>query len=281
MRLTTARVGQSLRREASPDAAIIVPAQAVLTSPSDRAHAQKWWRVLTGNGVLAVLLVLGCGGAPLVTQDGPLAESARPAWVVDGVPDAVWMAVEAAIAAKDKDKTRELLEGAEVQARSALKGHEGEVGRRFALAVVLGLRAEREGGKTKIAIASELKKELDATLALDPDHGRARHMRGRLNAGVLRMNRLTRWIATSMLGGGELKKATWPGAERDLAFAEITVPEVGDHHLQLAYLYRDTKRPELALIEAGHALALPRRTALERTVYDQALQLREKLGARY
>jgi len=230
------------------------------------------------NGVLAVLLVLGCTGVSAVSQGGPATESARPSWVVDGVPDSLWMAVEAAIAAKDKDTTRGLLKEAEVEARAAVKEHEGQVGRRFALAVVLGLRAEREGGKVKIAIASELKKELDATLALDPDHGRARHMRGRLNAGVLRMNRLTRWIATSMLGGGELKKATWPAAELDLAFAELTVPEVGDHHLQLAYLYRDTKRPELALIEVEHALALPHRTALERAVYDEALRLKDKLG---
>lgn len=236
--------------------------------------------VLSGNGVLAVLLVIGFLGVPGDTQDASVAEAARPAWVVDGVPDSVWMAVEAAIGAKDKDKTRALLKDAEAEARSALSGHEGEVGRRFALAVVLGFRTDREGGKTKIAIASELKKELDATLALDPDHGRARHMRGRLSAGVLRMNRLTRWIATSMLGGGELKKATWPGAELDLAFAESAVPEVGDHHLQLAYLYRDTKRPELALIEAEHALALPRRAALERAVYEEALKLKEKLGGR-
>lgn len=236
--------------------------------------------MLTGNYLLVVLLVLGSAGAPGVTQYGPVAESARPAWVVDGVPDAVWMAVEGAIAAKDKDKTRQLLKGAEVEARAAVEGHEGEVGRRFALAVVLGLRADREGGKTKVAIASELKKELDATLALDPDHGRARHMRGRLNAGILRMNRVTRWIATSVLGGAELKKATWPGAELDLAFAEITVPEVSDHHLQLGYLYRDTKRSDLALLEVEHVLALPRRTALERTVYDEALKLKEKLGGR-
>ena len=235
---------------------------------------------MTGTHVLALLMVLGCTGVVAVIQDAPVIGPSRPAWVVEGVPDSIWMAVEAAIAAKDKDKTRDLLKDAEVEARAAVQGHEGEVGRRFALAVVLGLRADREGGKTKIAIASELKKELDATLALDPDHGRARHMRGRLTAGVLRMSRVTRWIATSVLGGGELKKATWPEAERDLAFAEITVPEVSDHHLQLGNLYRDTKRPELALLEAEHALALPRRTALERAVYDEALKLKQKLGGR-
>ncbi len=201
----------------------------------------------------------------------------RPVWVVAGVPDAVWMAVERAIAETDKDRTKELLKGAEVQARNAVAGHEGEVGRRFALAVVLGLRAEREGGRTKVAIASDLKKELDATLGLDPEHGRARHMRGRLTAGVLRMSRLTRWFATSLLGGGELKKANWVDAERDLIFAERQVPEVSDHHLQLARLYRDTKRPQLALVELEHVLTMPFQSAMELVVHAEALSLSKSL----
>jgi len=201
----------------------------------------------------------------------------RPAWVVPGVPDVVWMAIEEAIAETDKERTKELLKGAEVHARSAVAGHEGDVGRRFALAVVLGLRADREGGRTKVTIASELKKELDATLALDPEHGRARHMRGRLTAGVLRMSRLTRWFATSLLGGGELKKANWVDAERDLAFAELQVPEVSDHHLQLARLYRDTKRPQLALAEVEHVLTMPFQSAMERVVHAEALALGKAL----
>jgi hypothetical protein len=85
-------------------------------------------------------------------------------------------------------------------------------------------------------------------------------MMGRLNAAVLRMSRVTRWLATSLLGGGELKKATWIAAERDLAFAETRVPQVSDHHLQLAYLYRDTKRPGLAMTEVEHVLAMPMNT---------------------
>ncbi len=211
-----------------------------------------------------------------MSQIGPVVP-ARPPWVVAGVPDAIWIAVEGAIAETDKDRTRELLKGAEVQARGAVVGHEGEVGRRFALAVVLGLRAEREGGRTKVAVASDLKKELDATLALDPEHGRARHMRGRLCAGVLRMSRVTRWFATSLLGGGELKKANWADAERDLVFAEMQVPEVSDHHLQLARLYRDTKRPQLALAEVEHVLTMPFPSAMERVVHAEALSLRKAL----
>ena len=214
---------------------------------------------------------------PAVAQSDSTS-AVRPAWVVDGVPDTVWVLVEAAIGADDGDRTKELLKEAEVHARSAVEGHDDDVGRRFALAVVLGLRADREGGRTKVNAASELHKELEAILALEPDHARARHMLGRLHAGVLRMNRVTRWLATNLLGGGELKKATWEEAERNLTFAENQVPEVSDHHLQLANLYRDTKRPELALAEVEHVLELPVRSAMEQAVHDEALDLKRRLG---
>lgn len=242
---------------------------------STRAHAREGGP-LTNTHKLATLMLLGAATVPVVAQNGPAAPE-RPAWVVDGVPETVWTAVESAIAEKDKDRAKSLLKGAEVEARAAVAAREGDVGPRFALAVVLGLRTEREGGKTKIGIAAELKKELEATLAIDPEHGRARHMRGRLNAAVLRMNRVTRWLATSVLGGGELKKATWVQAEHDLAFAETRVPEVNDHHLQLAYLYRDTKRPALAMNEVEHVLAMPFQSATERAVHDEALKLKKRL----
>ena len=220
--------------------------------------------------------MLAAAGAPHAFQDG-LSPVARPSWAVDGVTDAVWMSVESAMAEEDKNRTKSMLKDAEVQARSALAGNEGNAGRRFALALILGLRIEREGGKTKINIATEMKKELDATLAIDPLHGRARHLRGRLNAAVLRMGAITRFLATSILGGGELKKATWQQAESDLVFAETQVPEVSDHHLQLANLYRDTKRPELARTEVEHVLAMPFHNRMETAVHEEALRLKKKL----
>ena len=225
--------------------------------------------------VLAALL-LGAIGVPVGAQQSPSA-NARPAWVGDDVPDSVWVLVESALTEQDKGRTKVMLKEAEAQARSAIKGHEGEAGPRFGLAVVLGLRTEREGGKTKIGIASDLRKELDEILVIDPMHGRARHLRGRLNAAVLRMSSFTRWLATSVLGGGELKKATWQQAESDLVFAETHVPQVNDHHMQLANLYRDTKRPELARIEMEHVLAMPFRSGMETAVHDEALKLKQKL----
>jgi tetratricopeptide (TPR) repeat protein len=213
----------------------------------------------------------------LVGQSITADTDARPAWAVEGVPDTVWILVESAKAEPDGDRGKALLRAAEAQAREAVLAEPDDVGRRFALAVVLGSRAEREGGKTKIKAAAELHRELVAILERDPEHARAHHMLGRLHAGVRRMNPAVRWIATRLLGGAVLADASWEEAERHLAFAEQRAPEVADHHLQLANLYRDTGRPELALEEVAHVLALPATSATERAVREEALELARTL----
>ena len=231
--------------------------------------------------VLATILVLSSALGTLSAQvTVPITREERPAWVVDGVPDSVWLLVEASSEADDDDRTKDLLKQSETHARAAIEGHADDVGRRFALAVVLGLRTEIEGGRTKVNTASELHRELDAILEFDSQHARARHMLGRLHAGVRRMGRITRWIATNVLGGGELKKATWETAEEHLSFAEQQVPEVSDHHLQLANLYADTERAELALQEVEHVFQLPVVSPMERAVWDEALDVREELERR-
>ena len=222
----------------------------------------------------------------LVTQaaayGGPLQEApdprTPPAWVVQGVPDTVWILVEATYSGEDDDLAKERLKEAEFHARAAIEGHENDVGRRFALAVVLGRRADMEGGRTKVNVASEFHAELEAVLELAPEHPQARHLMGRLYAGVRRMGRITRWLATNLLGGAELKAATWEAAEEHLLFAERMQPEISDYHLQLANLYRDTDRPELALVEIQHVLEIPANSSLEIAVRDEAIDLEEKLA---
>jgi hypothetical protein len=121
-------------------------------------------------------------------------------------------------------------------------------------------------------VASELNDELNAILNMDPAHPGARHMLGRLHAGIRRMGRVTRWIATNLLGGAALKQATWEAAEENLYYAERQAPEVPDHHLQLALLYRDTGRPELAAEELTHVMAIQAATALEMRVQEEAME---------
>lgn len=208
----------------------------------------------------------------------PEARPARPAWAAGDVPDTVWILVETSVETREEDEAKTILRSAEELARRSLVGHEESVGRRFALAVVLGMRTEREGGKTKVGVAGELYRELEAVLALDPEHPRARHLMGRLHAGVRRMNGITRWIATRLLGGDLLSEASWAEAERHLAFAEAYAPEVPDHHLQLALLYRETGRPDMAATEAAHVLELEASSPLERAARAEAVKLLEERG---
>ena len=204
--------------------------------------------------------------------------SGAPAWVAPGVPASVWRLIDAAAQAEDDHERRRcLLDHADADARAALAGHEEDTGRRFALVMVLGMRANTEAGRAKVLAAAELHTELKALLAQSPEHAQARHLLGRLHAGVRRMNGVTRWLATNLLGGGALKEATWEEAERNLAFAERAAPEVMDHHLQLANLYRDTGRPRLALREVEHVLELRAGTSLEEGVRAEALRLRRSL----
>jgi len=231
--------------------------------------------------VLGMTLMLIAVSSTLSAQvTVPITTEERPAWAVDGVPDSVWMLVEASSEADEEDRMKDLLRQAENHARAGIEGNAEDVGRRFALAVVLGLRTEIEGGRTKVNTASELHRELEAILEVDSQHARARHMLGRLHAGVRRMGRITRWIATNVLGGGELKKATWETAEVHLRFAEQQVPEVSDHHLQLANLYRDTDRAELGLQEVEHVFQLSAVSPMERAVWDEALDVKADLEQR-
>jgi hypothetical protein len=204
----------------------------------------------------------------VATTEGPQ----RPDWATEGVPDTVVALVERARDTSDGDSQKGLLQEAERHARAAVVGHEHDIGRRYGLAVVLGLRANSEGGQSKVRAAAAMSTELEAILAADSSHAGARHMLGRLHAGVRRMNRVTRWLATNLLGGDALKRATWEAAEANLAYAEEHAPDVADHHLQLALLYRDTGRPELALEELAHVRQFQATNAMEVAVHAEAAE---------
>ena len=201
------------------------------------------------------------------------AEPQRPDWAAESVPDTVWVLVERANADPGGEAHNQLLREAQVHAVAAVAEREQDVGRRYALAVVLGLRANSEGGQDKVRAAAALSAELETILAAEPSHVGARHMLGRLHAGVRRMNRVTRWVATNLLGGSELKRATWEAAEEHLVFAEQHAPEVADHHLQLARLYLDTDRRSLAAQELAHVLALEPRSPYDEAVLAEARQV--------
>jgi hypothetical protein len=208
------------------------------------------------------------------------ADQKRPEWATALVPDTIVTLVERAADTDDNDLRKSLLREAEMHARASVadEGQTDDIGLRYALAVILGLRANAEGGRTKVQAAAALSEELDVILAVEPEHPGARHMLGRLHAGIRRMGRVSRWVASRMEGGDVLSRATWQSAEENLVFAEERAPHIADHHLQLALLYKDTGRPELAAEEVAHTLEFQPRNALEVAVRDEALKIRSELG---
>lgn len=171
------------------------------------------------------------------------------------------------------------LSAADTVARQAVDEKPGSVQRRYALAVVLGLEADREGGRAKVRAAAAMYDQLKAILAMDPEHVGAHHLMGRLEAGVMRMNRVTRWLATHLLGGSVLKGASWSGAEQNLAYAAEKAPTVPDYGYELAKLYEDTGRPGMALEEAQRVLAMDPSAAMEPSVHPKAAALVMRLEA--
>jgi len=97
-------------------------------------------------------------------------------------------------------------------------------------------------------------------LEIEPSHPGAHHVVGRLNAGVMRMSRLDRFLARTLLGGDVLDQASWSLAREHLETAEAHDPCVPDHHYELARLYLDRDEPGLAYREIGHGMGL---TALD------------------
>lgn len=240
--------------------------------------AVTWSVALVWGGAARELAGQGSYGSGAPTASGGSPDPERPAWVVGDVPDTVWVLMEASVTRRDQGRAQTLLREAEEHARAAIVGFENDVGRRFALAAVLGMRTDREGGRTKVRVASELYGELRVLLELDPEHARAHYMMGRLHAGVRRMSGVTRWVATNLLGGAALEDASWEMAERHLLFAETRAPDVPDHHLQLARVYLDTGRPELAADEVRHVLELEAVSPMERAARTEALGLWEELA---
>lgn len=227
--------------------------------PAGGARAQSPWRVVRAA----------------TTIDLARAE-AVPAEPYDAAGRAVAEGVRACLGAGPEPAELDCLRGLAEDARAAIDirpdGAEGH----YWLAVTLGLQVEFLGGRDKVAAASEVYREARRTLELDAGHAGAHHVLGRLEAGVMRMGRLSRFLATSLLGGDALGEASWEEAEALLRFAEEHEPWVPEHHCELAALLHDRGRTEEVRVEAKHVLALPRQPGDAR-VREQAAELLEKM----
>jgi hypothetical protein len=217
------------------------------------------------------------GEAPLVVAAvGPVAGIGRCLASQDA-PEPSWRRILEA-RTLSRDEARPLLAHLVDSLSLEAAARPDAVRAQYLLAVALGAQAEVEGGRTRIRAARALHEQLAVVFELDPGHPGAQHLLGRLHAAVRRMDSVTRWVATRLLGGGALAQASWTEARAWLESAVVGDPCVPDHHYELARLYADLGQDEAARERLGRLLELPDTDPLYASVFERARALRGALG---
>lgn len=159
-----------------------------------------------------------------------------------------------------------------------LPEHPDDVAPLFRVALVLGVRTEVEDGRDKLKVVQQLLPILRRVLELDPSHPGAQYLLGRLNAAVMRMSRVSRFLAINVLGGSELSSASWDEAQRLLESAAEGDPCAADPVYELARLHQDRGEPALAAAQLKRLFRRGARDAHGRVVLERGRDLLASLG---
>lgn len=145
---------------------------------------------------------------------------------------------------------KEWLVRSEEAARRAAELAPDRVDTSYWLAAALGLRADVEGGQTKISLARESHAWAVRTLQMDSLHAGTNHLLGRLHAGARRLSWLNRMIARTLGLGEILSEASWESAEQHIRIAAEQEPDQLVHIYDLAKLLIDQE------VAVGEGVAL-------------------------
>ncbi len=143
----------------------------------------------------------------------------------------------------DKDKQKELYAEAEQDAKRAVELRPSDPEAHFSVARAIGRVALSLGKKERVRYAKEVRAQALETLQLDSVHAGANHVMGRWNAEIMRLSGFSRFMAKNFLGGDVFGTASWAEAVRYMERAVALDPVRITHHLDLAEVYRDRKKP--------------------------------------
>jgi len=178
----------------------------------------------------------------------------------------------------ERDAAKRSLRTLEDSLSAVAEARAADVELRWILAAVTGARAEVEGGRDQVEAAQAAHARAKEVLAIDPAHAGAKHLIGRLHLEVLRMSRIKRFLATKVLGGGELAGATWEEARALLEAGVVGDPCSPDRHYHLARLYSETGDAELARERLRAVLRMAPLSARDSVVVMRAAELMNALG---
>jgi tetratricopeptide (TPR) repeat protein len=150
----------------------------------------------------------------------------------------------------------------------------------FALAAAIGRASLDLGTEARIRQAKVIRAEALRTIQLNPKHDGAYHILGRWNAEIMRLSGLSRFFARNFLGAGIFKEASWKNAIANMQKAVALDPGRIYHHLELARIYADRKRPVDAEIQLHAVDSLPAREVMDSVYKRQGAELQRRVAKR-
>ncbi len=173
------------------------------------------------------------------------------------------------------EEQKKLVAAAVEHARAAVHAQPDSASGHVWLAVALGRKALQEGPKARLALSREIKAEVDRAIAIDPNVGRAYHVRALWNRKLATLNVFERAVANTVLGGVP-RGASMSNAVRDLERAVALEPEYVNHRLELGRTYSMVKRYADARRELEKAVSLAPTSSARDAKYQA--EARELLG---
>lgn len=170
----------------------------------------------------------------------------------------------------DGDSSREQYRSAERYARRAVALAPSLPPARTWYAAALGSVALHEGGKTKIRMVWEVRRQLDTALALNPRDDIAWSILGSFYRALANLSWIERQLAALLFD--RLPEGSYEDAESALLKAAALNPDAPRHRYELGLLYQDWNKPALARKSLETASTLPFITARDKQNRADALK---------
>jgi tetratricopeptide (TPR) repeat protein len=142
-----------------------------------------------------------------------------------------------------------------------------------------GRRALNAGTEYAARLVQRVYDDAHAILALDPQHGGAHNLLGRVNYEIMDLPRVARFFARRLVGNQALHDSSWEDAEYHLARAAELWPDNVLFQLDLGELYQRRGREEEAREVFRGVVAMPSVHPADDYFKDSAERFLEDLGS--
>lgn len=149
---------------------------------------------------------------------------------------------------------------------------------RYWRGAVTGRRALNAAPEYGAELAQRAYEDANTILAVNPEHGGAHNILGKIFFEVMSMSRIQRWIGKAFMHTDALDKSSWEAAELHLEAAAADWPDRVLFQYDLAELYRKRGREEEARQTYEHVTRMPAVHPSDPALQHEAERALQELG---